>query len=72
MTDRESSIKERLDRLVALEDCKRVVEALDLATSALGYVAEANTLPAAKTTASGALLGIEKELAKAAGSEASE
>jgi hypothetical protein len=54
---------ELMDRLEAECGSLQAIDALRLAVSALGYVAEARTLTAAATTAKGALLGIHKALA---------
>lgn len=52
----------QLDRLDVVNGRRPSTEALRLALSALDYIAETNTLESARTTASGALLGIAKEL----------
>lgn len=60
--ERETTIRVQLERLEALCGAEQAITALRLAVGALAYIAEANTLPAAKSTASGALLGIRKDL----------
>lgn len=64
------NVHERLERLEALEGATQAIEGIRLATEALAYIAEANTLEAAKSTARAALFGIAKELRRERGSDA--